>query len=83
MHKRVAVTGIGQINRSHMIAALTKSLSRPAVVLCQDDIAAKKLQEELKCFLGEAAPVLPPQATSDPATIAVARIRLSALFFIR
>ena len=43
----VAITGIGQINRSHMIAALTRSLSRPVVVLCQDDIAAKKLQEAL------------------------------------
>ena len=54
-----AVTGIGQINRSHMLAGLTKELSRPTVILCQDDIAARRLQEELKCFLGEAAPILP------------------------
>ena len=31
----VAVTGIGQINRSHMIAGLCRSINRPMVVLCQ------------------------------------------------
>ena len=54
-----AMTGIGQINRSHMIAALHQEISRPLVVICQDDIAAKRIQEELKCFLGDAPPVLP------------------------
>ena len=54
-----AVTGIGQINRSHMIAALHREISRPLVIICQDDIAAKRMQEELKCFLGDTAPVLP------------------------
>ncbi|MGM9627499.1 MAG: transcription-repair coupling factor [Faecousia sp.] len=55
----VAVTGIGQINRSHMIAGLRRDLDRPLVVLCQDDMAARRLQEELKDFLGETAPILP------------------------
>ena len=54
-----AVTGIGQINRSHMIAGLFRELNRPLVVLCQDDIAARRLQEELKDFLGFSAPILP------------------------
>ena len=54
-----AVTGIGQINRSHMIAGLRRDCSRPLVILCQDDIAARRLQEELKGFLGETAPILP------------------------
>ena len=54
-----AVTGIGQINRSHLIAALHKEIDRPLVIICQDDIAAKRIQEELKCFLGDTAPVLP------------------------
>ena len=54
-----AVTGIGQINRSHMISGLTRELHRPTVILCQDDMAARRLQEELKCFLGETAPILP------------------------
>ena len=54
-----AVTGIGQINRSHMIAGLRRHTDRPIVVICQDDMAAKRLQEELKDFLGETAPILP------------------------
>ena len=55
----VAVTGIGQINRSHMLAGLCRSLSRPMVIVCQDDMAAKRLQEELKGFLSETVPILP------------------------
>ena len=54
-----AITGIGQINRSHMVAALHREIPRPLVIICQDDIAAKRMQEELKCFLGDTAPVLP------------------------
>ena len=54
-----AVTGVGQINRSHLIAGLQKDLSRPLVLICQDDIAARRLQEELKAFSGLAAPILP------------------------
>ena len=54
-----AVTGIGQINRSHLIAGLHRQCSRPLVVVCQDDMAAKRLQEELKAFTGETAPILP------------------------
>ena len=55
-----AVTGIGQINRSHVIAGLyTHTNRRPLVVICQDDMAAKRLQEELKAFLKEVVPVLP------------------------
>ena len=55
----VAVTGIGQINRSHMLAALHRDLQKPMILLCQDDMAARRLQEELKCFLGETIPILP------------------------
>ena len=54
-----AVTGIGQINRSHMLAGLRRDLNRPMVILCQDDMAARRMQEELKGFLGETAPILP------------------------
>ena len=57
--RTAAVTGIGQINRSHMIAGLRRHQDRPIVVICQDDMAAKRLQEELKCFLGDTAPILP------------------------
>ena len=55
----VAITGIGQINRSHLIAGLHRDLHRPLVLLCQDDMAARRLQEELKGFLGSTPPVLP------------------------
>ena len=55
----VAITGIGQINRSHMLAGLHQDLARPLVVLCQDDMAARRLQEELKGFLDREVPVLP------------------------
>ena len=55
----IAVTGIGQINRSHMLSGLHQDANRPMVLLCQDEMAARRLQEELKCFLGSAAPILP------------------------
>ena len=54
-----AVTGIGQINRSHLIAGLYRHGNRPLAILCQDDIAARRLQEELKGFLGITAPIFP------------------------
>ena len=54
-----AVTGIGLINRSHLIAGVIQDVKRPVVVICQDDMAAKRLQSELSVFLGFAAPVLP------------------------
>ena len=54
-----AVTGIGQINRSHLIAGLRRHTDKPMVVICQDDMAAKRLQEELNAFTGKMYPVLP------------------------
>ncbi len=57
--KNAAVTGIGQINRSHLIAGLYRDCDAPLVILCQDDLAARRMQEELKGFLGETAPILP------------------------
>lgn len=55
----VAVTGIGQINRSHLISALCNDINRPIVLLCQDDSTAKRLQEELSAFLNLQASILP------------------------
>ena len=54
-----AVTGIGQINRSHLIAGLYREVDAPIMVICQDEMAGRRLQEELKAFLGETAPILP------------------------
>ena len=57
--RSAAVTGIGQINRSHLVAGLCQDISRPIVVICQDDMAARRLQEELKGFTGSSVPILP------------------------
>ena len=69
----VAVTGIGQMNRSHMIAALHADTRMPLVVICQDDMAAKRLQEELKAFLGITPPVLPSRDLTLYDTAVVSR----------
>ena len=68
-----AVTGIGQINRSHMIAGLYRDTGCPVVIVCQDDMAAKRLQEELKAFLGETAPILPGRELTLYDTAVVSR----------
>ena len=54
-----AVTGIGQINRSHFISGLCQDLEKPMVILCQDDMAAKRIAEEVKAFTGIQANILP------------------------
>ena len=68
-----AVTGIGQINRSHLIAGLRRDTDRPVVVICQDDMAAKRLQSELSAFLGETAPILPHRELTLYDTAVVSR----------
>ncbi len=82
-----AVTGIGQINRSHIIAALRQETAAPMVVICQDDMAARKLLEELKAFLGETAPILPSRELTLYDTAVVSRAweqkRLRQLFDLK
>ena len=68
-----AVTGIGQINRSHMISALRTDCEGPMVVICQDDLAARRLQEELRSFLGETYPILPGRELTLHDTAVVSR----------
>ncbi len=68
-----AVTGIGQLNRSHLIAALRHDTDTPIVILCQDDMAAKRLQEELHAFLGETFPILPSRDLTLYDTAVVSR----------
>lgn len=72
-HQTAAVTGIGQINRSHIIAGLCRDIAAPMVILCQDDMAARKLQEELKAFLGDTAPILPSRELTLYDTSVVSR----------
>ena len=57
--QNVALSGVGQLSRSHVMAALYRHSGRPAVVVCQDDLAAQKTAEELASFLGEAPAILP------------------------
>ena len=71
--RSAAITGIGQICRSHLIAGLHQQLQRPIVLICQDDMAAKRLQEELKAFLGETAPILPSRELTLYDTAVVSR----------
>ena len=71
--KSAAVTGVAQINRSHLIAALSGALDAPVVILCQDDMAARRLQEELRSFLGETAPILPSRELTLYDTAVVSR----------
>ena len=82
-----AVTGIGQINRSHIIAGLCRDTAAPVVILCQDDMTARKLQEELKAFLGDTAPILPSRELTLYDTAVVSRAweqkRLRQLYDLR
>ena len=79
-----AVTGVGQINRTHLIAGLYAHTERPVVVVCQDDIAARRMQEELKSFLSVTAPILPNRELTLYDTAVVSRAweqkRLRQLF---
>ena len=68
-----AVTGIGQICRTHMIAGLHQDTSAPIVLLCQDDMAARRLQEELNAFLGQTPPLLPGRELTMYDTAVVSR----------
>ena len=54
-----AVSGVSQICRSHMIAALLHESGRPALIVCQDELAAQRAQTELAAFLGQTPPILP------------------------
>ena len=69
----VAVSGIGQINRSHWIAGLHRHISRPIVLVCQDPIAAKRLGEELHAFLDKNVPILPGRELTLYDSAAVSR----------
>ena len=79
-----ALTGIGQINRSHMLSGIAASAQKPMVIICQDDMAAKRLQQELGCFLGITTPILPSRELTLYDTAVVSRAweqkRLRQLF---
>ncbi|MBR7178955.1 MAG: transcription-repair coupling factor [Oscillospiraceae bacterium] len=68
-----AVTGLGQINRSHLIAGLCHEFDRPVVVICQDDMTARRTAQELAAFLGQTPPVLPSRELTLYDTAVVSR----------
>lgn len=47
------VTGLSEINRAHLIAALREQQDGPVVILCPDEIYAEKMQKNLRSFLQE------------------------------
>ncbi len=54
-----ALSGVGQLSRSHVISALCRDAERPVLVICQDDLAAQRVQQELASFLGQTPELLP------------------------
>ncbi len=53
-----AMTGLSQICRSHIIAAIHAHNKKPITVICQDVASAKRLQQDLQAFLNISVPVL-------------------------
>ena len=52
------VTGLGEVHRAHMIAALREKTGCPIVVLCPDEVYADKMRKNLKSLLQEESVVL-------------------------
>ena len=64
-----AVTGLSSIHRAHLIAALRSDTGRPILAVCQDDLAAARMAEELSGFLGEKPPVFPARESLHHAPV--------------
>ncbi|MBQ7255147.1 MAG: transcription-repair coupling factor [Oscillospiraceae bacterium] len=69
----VGVSGAAQLCRTHLIASLLQETEGAALLVCQDEIAATRLQGELKAFLGEEFPILPQRELSLYDASAVSR----------
>ncbi|MBR2047889.1 MAG: transcription-repair coupling factor [Oscillospiraceae bacterium] len=68
-----AVTGVGQINRSHLVSGLYAHGERPVVLICQDDLTAKRIGQELGAFLGFTPQSLPSRDLTLYDTAVVSR----------
>ena len=68
-----AVTGLSSIHRAHLISALRKDTGRPILAVCQDDLAAARMAEELAGFLGEKPPVFPSRELTLMGAASVSR----------
>ena len=69
----VGVSGASQIARSHLIASLCHESKRPALLICQDEMAARRAQSELAAFLGKEAEILPARDLTFHHASAVSR----------
>ncbi len=72
-NKVAGVSGAAQINRSHLIASMIHDTRRPAVVVCQDEMAMRRTQQELAAFLGQEAAVLPSRDLTFYSASAISR----------
>ncbi len=72
-NQAAGVSGAAQINRSHLIASLLHDTKRPAVVICQDELAARRTQAELSAFLGVEPQILPSRDLTFHNASAVSR----------
>ena len=80
----VAVSGLSQAPRSHVLAAVHEQSGRPLIAVCQDDMAAKRLASELGAFLGEEPPVLPSrELTLEPSACPVSGSSSGCGFYTR
>ncbi len=52
-------SGLAQIHRAHVLAALHRDTGRPVVAICADDQAAQRMAADLSAFLQAQVPVLP------------------------
>ena len=69
----VGVSGVSQLIRSHLLAGLLRECGRPALILCQDELAANRTRAEMEAFLGESIPILPGRELTLYDTSAVSR----------
>ncbi len=72
-NQTVGVSGAAQINRSHLIASVLHETKRPALIICQDEMAARRTQAELAAFLGQEAPILPSRDLAFYSASAISR----------
>ena len=69
----VGVSGAAQINRTHLIAAICHETRRPAVIVCQDELAVRRTQMELSAFLDTEGTVLPSRDFTFHSASAISR----------
>ena len=72
-NRHVGLSGAAQLGRSHLIASVIHDTKRPALILCQDEMAARRTQEELKSFLDKEIPILPSRDLGFYSASAISR----------